>query len=346
MGGVLAFAAPLTAEKMAPETAPTGVRAPRSPGSGKETSMPTGRMAVPPFQLGRMWEALARARVVVRLGELGAERSKGKLRGRFGWIESFFLLHQATGGDESLLGRFHELVVRQAATPGASLAPGGGPGLPVVLLLDFALREPPGPPNAPPRSRLKLELPSAARIRAVLEKLGPRPRLDRYEFDNRFPLFLAKLGLGWAALDPDARDATGRLAFHQVFAQYGPLVEKLEPRPRPPGETRPVSGGGLQNLVDAVASVVDPRYHPQLELRPGPAADAGFALPVRPTFPFDAPHLLFLYLQYRLDAGEVVAPALDWIDARMGSFLGRLATVRGTPAAKDLMTSDWSCAQP
>ncbi len=346
VGAALASTPPGTGAARAPGKAPAGVLTSPVPEAGKEAMMSTGRKQAHPFQLGRMWEALARARVMVRLGELGAERAGGKLRGRFGWIESLFLLHQAIAGDETLLGRFHELVVRQTASPGAALAPGAGPDDPVVLLLDFALRERPGLAGAPAGSHLQLALPPVARIRSVLEALGPRPRLDRYEFDNRFPLFLAKLGLGWSLLDPDARDSSGRLAFHELFAEYGPVVEKLEPRARPPGERFPVSGSQLQNLVDAVAAVVDPRYHPQLELRPGRTADAGFALPRRPTFPFDAPHLLYLYLQYRRDAGTVVAPGLDWIDARMGAFLGRLAPLRGKPAGKAILTSEWSCSQP
>ncbi|MBI4870476.1 MAG: hypothetical protein HY814_02800 [Candidatus Riflebacteria bacterium] len=285
---------------------PTSATAP-----GKGETMTAPPMAEEPVSMKLIWEELARARVLVRIQALGPDRLRGKSR-KMAWIETLRRLHEVLAADPSCAGRVHEVAIREMPAPGASIAATGLEG-PVVLLLDFARPVKPKAALAaagPTGATFDLILPEAAGIAAALHTRGPRPRLDLYEFDDRFPRFLARLGLGLAVRKPDLRDASGRPAFHQVLSQYGERVKQLL--------EVPVAGfdkaRDLGHWRRAVTTAVDRRFNPQLALSAGSRPDAGFEPNRAASFPPSAPSKVVGFLTFSLTDGRVNTLPLDEVD--------------------------------
>jgi hypothetical protein len=215
--------------------------------------------------VGRIWKALAEARVLVNVRDLGVERVAAPGQGRVAWRETLEALATSTAARGEFLGRVHEVLIQHGRQSGARALTRNGA---TVLALDFSggpLEK--GDERAGPTP---LVVPSPEAIQSVLAALPARPVNEVYEFDNRFALALAGAGLGLLVVAPDARDAAGRPAFHRVLAGYGPHANELAP------------------AIAAMADRIDPLANPQVLLERGDTHGAALEMPMEATFPSTA----------------------------------------------------------
>lgn len=312
----------------------------------QEACQPTGSKPLPMLvpAVPAMWASLARHHVLVSVAAVGAERVAGRFQGRVGWVEAFLLLHEATKDDDGLLGRIHELVIRKADQPGVRVWPRNPLTDPVLLQVDFALRAEPIEGGA---VRLVLALPDAAAIHAVLAGLGERPTLAKYDFDERFPLFLASLGLGVELLQPDLRAPAGGYAFQEALKAYGDMIGAQPPTP-------------FAHLREGLTREVDPCVNPQALLQQGLETDAGLEVPRDASFPGDAARPRRFYIAFAIKGGSVAVYSLDDMDgafARLAEHDAAAATAATAATGPDPTAAagsnaparrrpSWSCRTP
>ncbi|MBI4861332.1 MAG: hypothetical protein HY815_13905 [Candidatus Riflebacteria bacterium] len=104
------------------------------------------------------WRALARAKVLLEISDLGPERRDGTPTGRFGGREAFRRLEEGVGGDEKRLAGVHEVLITEApGRPIAALEPRTKAGDPAIFRLAYTVaRDDQGRPgllSAPRTSR-------------------------------------------------------------------------------------------------------------------------------------------------------------------------------------------------
>jgi hypothetical protein len=290
-----------------------------------------------------IWRALARARVLVRINNLGAEVLANKATGRFGWRETFLGLGDVILADSDALSKVHEVVIDGGVgRPRAFVMLPEHPKAPVRLRVHWGLERAKQGDNGP------LRVVEPADIATAIKGLGPRPTLAKYEFDHRFLLFVAGLGLGVDITDTDRTDADGQYLFHRVLANYGRRVADTIPAPRSLSEIqKPAEPGSLQNLQDVLGAQIDPITHPQLSLSELLTAGAGFSESMEASFPrWASSSLLFAFVHYSVNEGRLTAPDLDEIDLCMGRWIAEFLKKRGTPEEEIFRRGSWTCAIP
>lgn len=240
-----------------------------------------------------LWRSLARKRVLVRILDLGAERSNGTLTGRMGWRLAFEALGRVASARPEALDGIHEVRIERGQHPGVDVREEEG-----TTSLGLIFAGGPEPKGARRQAGPGIASPTAPQDAAILKAvagLKPRRKIDVYEFDNRFALFLAGHGLGLSVADVATRDATGAPAFHAVLRAYGD------------------SGAGRDRLARALARV-DRNVIPQLMLRKGAIAEALLEEPVEASFPAEAARKVRPVVTYQLKVGRPLFPDLSTAD--------------------------------
>lgn len=251
--------------------------------------------------MNAIWERLARAHVMAQVNYLGLEEKAGAAP-RWGWELALQELDRAAQADPSLLTRIDLVTIDEADAQGEAAAREAQRPVPAVVL---SLRV--------SRKGLPLSWPDAAAIKAAV---GERPPRTKADFDERFPLWLARSGLG--CLTPDRRTC-------------GPALRAL-------GEQ--VAAHPLESLRAALEAKLDPHAMPQVYVDPAAAAPkASFFATPSAAFPsWIARSRMVAAFTYR--DGKV--PDLVAFDALCKQWLERQAKARGTPAEKAILEEGFS----